>query len=362
MKKIVRLLLCAALCAVLALPAVGADQGFTDTGGYSDTKVEYFFMCEDSVLLYNGETDPDFTYLDNFYAGSSLYVPVGAYDTAKTGVKEAIATDKQVKDDKVELSSMVLLGKDFVDSVTLVSAKKEKLKELPAGMYAKIKYTADYFSLSQSRVSVRLVLSVNGASYQDTAVTFQCNLMNRSEDITRNSVYGALTPTQFRAASNYSGEATFDFGGGVKYTARVKAKEKYYLNLDRTPDPAVQELYPDAYMEFYNFKGEYDTFESAGRLEIPVNEQKFKEKKTSAQLYIYEIKGDKLIAQSNSVSYDAANKKLIFTKRILGSYVLSSRPLMRTVTKSGNGDILRSGYADSSALSEEEESAADSGK
>lgn len=250
-KKIIALFLIATLSFGLtahAAAASDAPQGFDDYGGYSDTKTEYSFLIDNSVLVYGGEAEEDFTYLDEFYAGSAMYVPVGAYNTEGKGADEKIATDKQIKNDKVELSYKVINGASCVETVELVSGKKEKIKDLPAGMYAKIKYTGDYLELGRTTVKVRLVLSVGGISYQDTAVTFSCKLMNRKEDITKNSVYGAITPAQFKVASNYWGEATFDFGGNIRYTARVKAREVYYLNLDQTPDAAITEMYPDAYL------------------------------------------------------------------------------------------------------------------
>ena len=346
-KKFLSCMMCAALCIGLTTPALARGTGFSDVGGYSDSKMEYTFMVEDSIMVFSKDADPDFTYLDEVYSGSSLYVPIGVCDTTANDPVEVVATDKNIKNDSVQLSYKVLQGYDYVSNVTLVSGKKEKITGLPAGSYAKVEFTNDYLPLTKTRVSVRLVLSVNGVSYQDTGVTYNCNLLNRSENISKNSVYGALVPSQFKVSSNYRGEATFDFGNNIKYTGRVLPGRKYYLNLDRTVNLALDEMYPDAYMEFYNFKGDNDTFASVGKLEIPVNKAKFKEKKTQSQVYAYELVGDRLTALTkNDLTYDSQAGKLILETQTLGSYVLSSRALMKNISDSSEEDILRSGYAD----------------
>lgn len=349
MKRMIGLLLAVSLCVALILPASAATsntQGFDDYGGYTDTKIEYSFLIDKSALVYGGDVDLGFDYEDDFFAGSAVYIPLGAYDTEATGDSgETIATDKQIKNDKVTLSYKLLRGEQYVESVTLVSAKKEKLKDLPAGMYAKIQYSGDYISFTSTNIAVRLVLSVAGVSYPDTTVTFRCNLINRAESITENTVHGALTPVQFKVGRSFNGTPTFDFGEGVRYTVKVKANDRYYLNLDRSENAALKKMYPDSYLEFYSFKGAYDTFPQIGTLEIPINESKFKEKKTGAQLYVYELNGNTLKALKNTVSYNPKTKKLTIRTKSLNSYVLSSRALMKNVDKNADEDILRSGYA-----------------
>lgn len=344
-KKAICFLLTLLLAAALAVPASAYVQ-FDDTGGYTETTTLYNFITDQSALLYNGQLDFDYDFMGKVWAGSVLYIPIGAFDTTEKDPEEELASEKLVKNDNVQLSYKVLQGIEYVDEVTLVSSKKEKLKALPAGMYAKIRYTNNFLPLNKSRVSVRLVLSVNGVSFQDSAITFNCDLQNREEYINRNSIFGALVPAQFRVNLQYKGEASFDFGEGVKYTARVTGGKKYYLNLDRTPKEPFSDLYPDAYLEFYDFRGNNDTFASVGKLVIPVHKEQFKEKKTKAEVYAYEVVGAELKALTKEdIRYNSQENTLTLRTQTLGSYILSSRALMKEVAGSGEEDILRSGYA-----------------
>lgn len=347
LKRVICGALAAFLSAMLTVSALAWGTGFTDYGGYSETAVEYSFLVEDSVMVYNKQVDPDFTYLDQVWAGSDLYIPIGAWDTSKDDSSEAIATEKQIKNDNVHVSYKALQGYDYVDNVSIVSGKKEKLPGIPSGMLAKVEFTDTFLPLEKSRVSVRLTLSVNGVGFQDTAITYNADIQNRVEQISRNSIYSALIPAQFKVSSNYFGEASFDFGGNIRYTSRVSGSQKYYLNLDRSPNPSLAEMYPDTYLEYYHFKGDNATFSTVGKLEIPINKAKFKEKKTTAQVYVYRVEGDRLQALTkDTVTYNAKTGKITLQTKSLDNYVLSSRALLRDVNSSSEEDILRSGYAD----------------
>lgn len=360
--KILCCVLAAVLCAPLstAVSASWTGNGFIDYGGYTETSTEYTFNTEESVMVFAKEVLDDYDYYDAdiVYAGSDLYVPIYAFDTTADSPTEIIATDKQVKTDNIQVSYKALQGRDCVDSVSLVSGKKEKIKDLPAGMYAKVSFTRTYFQTGKTKLSIRLVLSVNGVSYQDTAVTFGCNFRNRQESIDKNSVYGALSPAQFKASSRYNGEASFDFGDNIKYTGRVSNGRQYILSLDRSVDTTIKEMYPDAYLEYYNFRGDNDTFSSVGTLEIPINQSKFKEKKTRAEVYAYEVVGNRLTALTkDDISYNAKTGKVYLETQTLGNYLLSSRALMRNLNGSSEEDILRSGYAEDVADTEQSSSA-----
>lgn len=372
MKKLLGCILAAVMLVSVSMPTQAYmydwyrwQDWFDYDGAYTPTrKTQYRFMADGSQLVFAKEIEDDFhtAFPSIVFAGSDVYLPIAALEPGtgddddggetKESLEEQIATDKQIKNDNVSISYKVMQGGEgVVDDVTLVSAKKEKLKELPAGMYAKIELADDHISLARVRVAVRLVLSVNGISYQETAVTFRCELQNRVEMIARNSVYGALMPTQFHT-TYYSGEVTLDFGDKVRYTSKVAPRSRYYLNLSRLQYEELKAMYPDGYMECYSFLGGHDKFEAVGTLQIPINLSKFKEKKTNAEVYIYTVQGKTLTALDlTGASYDRATETVSIRTNQLHNYILSSRPLLKDVTDD-QFNILRSGYAEDPADAE----------
>lgn len=335
------LLLCAVFCLCFP-PDASAAAGFSDVGSYTDTKNQYYFDTDEVVLVYNNEaeTDPDY---DKIWAGSDLYVPVYVYPDRSN--QEEIATDKLIKSDSVTVSAKVTHGAQYIGDVTLVDGKKRKLDDLPAGIYARIPFTGDYANLGKTSVTMRLVLLVNGLSYQETRVTLNCTLQNRVENIITNSVFSAKKPAQFKAGKGYNGDAAFDFGDNIRYTARVTAGKSYYLNLQRTPNKAIADMYPDAHLEFYNFMGKEDSFASSGKLEIPVKRDQFKDKNGAASIFAYRVDGDNLTAlEKGDITFNSKTDKLTIYTDSLESYVLSNQALMKTVNPN-NDNILKSGYA-----------------
>ncbi|MDR2933549.1 MAG: hypothetical protein LBV27_10655, partial [Oscillospiraceae bacterium] len=109
--------------------------------------------------------------------------------------------------------------------------------------------------------------------------------------------------------------------------------------------------------EFYNFQGDRDTFASTGTLQIPITRSKFTPKKSnSAQVFAYEIVGDRLTAlDERSVSFDGKKNILSLKTRTLGNYVLSSTALLKDVDDETE-NILYTGYATSSTDSADESS------
>lgn len=344
LKKIMAAML-SVICFSFTAYAAYADVGFDEEwGDMTSTANEYFFETDDTLVVRNKEVIDDPQY-DELVPGDDIYIPVHVYpDRGKQAVP---ATDKMMKTDNLSVSSKVLSGKSYVGDVDLVSGKKLKLKGVAAGIYTHIPITSDYTKTGWSSVSVSVVLSVNDVTYDDTQVTLKCHIRNRVTEIDKNSVYGAKTPAQFKAANRYSGEATFDFGNKIKYTARVKSGKTYYLNLSKTPDPALQEMYPDAYLEFYSFLGNLDTFQTTGALEIPITRSKLSEKGAAPSLYVYRTDGKKLTALGEGVvSFNSKTDKLTINTKTLDSYVLSNRPLLKEISAVQNNNILKSGYAD----------------
>lgn len=343
MKKTVVLLLAAAL--TLGIPLRAGAIGWERGGNVysSNNGVQFAFLEDESVVVYNKDLqqDPDY---EEIYTGSAIYVPLTYYDEESEA--EGRATFKQIKDNNVTVSYKAVRGASYIEGVELMDGKKDKIKGMESGAYAKIQLSTTYTGTGYGYLDVRLVLAVNRVGYQETEVELVANVKNWEQDIRDNTVYSALVPTAFKVDSFYDGEATFDFGDKIRYTAQVKRDAKYMLNLDRTPDYDLDLLYPKAYMEFYNFLGNLDTFASVGRLEIPINKSKFKGEDGQPRVYAYEILDGQLRAiGSGTAAFDSRNSKLTLSTQTLGNYVLSNQKLLQEVPED-NDQTFQSGYAE----------------
>jgi len=321
--------------------------GFSEQGGFTDTNPAYYFNTDLVYLVYNKELDddPDFT---EIYTGSDIYIAIYRYyDQDGKDDQDAIATAKQIKEDNIQVQYKGIKGAQYIDNVTIVDGKKEKITGLPAGSYAKVDFSDKYAGTSSTDIQLRMVLSMNKVSYQETRIMLEGELTNRLEYIDDDSVYGAMVPTRYRVQGWYTGYATFDMGDGVKYTARVAKGARYSIDFSRDVDYDIDMMYPDANMEFYNFRGNNDTFASVGALTIPINEKVFKDADSGQpRVYAYEIleSGGLRALGSDSAGYDSKKKILTINAKTLGSYVLSNQKLKQTVDSEAN-DTFQSGYA-----------------
>jgi len=344
-KKFATILLAFVAVLGLCVPAYATAGGFFETGGYTLTDpVSYIFETDEAVLVYNGQVDtsPDYT---EIWTGSVLYVPI-YMDNVDAGTY-GIATAKKIKDDKVDVQYKATVGARYVKNVSVVDGKKDKIKNLPAGVYAKIEFADSYDATSYTSIQMMLVLSVNNVSYQESRVMLECDFSNRLEFIGENSVYGAMVPTRFKVEQWYDGEATFDMGKGVKYTARVKKSARYTIDFTREPDYDIEYMYPDAKLQFYNFRGNNDTFESVGKLVTPVDTNVFEDPDSGQpRVYAYEVLASNQLKAlgSESASYDSRKKELAINTKTLNHYVLSNVKLKQAVEEEQDSTF-QSGYA-----------------
>lgn len=344
LKKIISVILAALLCTPVIASADIMYYGFEDAGGTTETTNAYYFETFEAVLVENNEAYTEFDYED-IYAGGYILLPLMVY--AGNNKSPVPVTDKMIKNDKLSFSYKVMRGLQYVDELTVVDGKKLKLPDVPAGAYIKIPFINEYPIEGKETVSIQFVLAVNGVTYQYTQATLNCRVKSYMTNIRRNSVYGAKTPSLFKVDSRYSGEATFDFGDEIKYTAKVKKNGVYFLNLSRGSNADIAAMYPGVYLDFYSFTGKRNTFSSTGKLEIPVDISKLSKKGVSPSLYVYRVDGSTLTSLSTGVvSFDSKAGKLTVNTKTLDSYVLSNQPLGRTVT-AAESDILKSGYASS---------------
>lgn len=342
LKKIISVVLAALLCAPFTASAEALFYGFEDAGGTTETQNAYYFEVYDAILVENSEPYVKFDY-EGIHAGSFILLPLDVYiGSSRSPVH---VTDKMIKNDKLSFSYKVMRGAQYVDELTIVDGKKLKLPDVPAGAYIKIPFKNEYPMEGKTTISIQLVLAVNGITYQYTQTTLNCRVKSYVTNIRRNSVYGAKSPSLFKVDSRYSGEATFDFGDEIKYTAKVKKDGTYFLNLSREPNADIAAMYPGVYLDFYSFPTKQQSFSSTGKLEIPVDISKLSKKGVTPSLYVYRIDGSTLTSlAAGVVSFDSKLGKLTINTKTLDNYVLSNQPLERTVTASGS-DILKSGYA-----------------
>ncbi|MDL2234508.1 hypothetical protein LJC63_13160, partial [Ruminococcaceae bacterium OttesenSCG-928-L11] len=315
-----------------AVPAFAYD-GILRWGDYSDTKQAFAFEPSEMVLVYNGEAylDVDF---ETIWPGSDLYIPVYTYDNSDDAPDDndpVAASDKDIKNHSVTVSYKASMGDQYISGVELVNGKKAKVKGLESGVYAKISFNTDYTGSAHTTIKMSIVLSVKKASCPETLTSMQMSMINRQVNIDRDTIYTAQSPIQFYAMKQYGGGATFDFGSNVKYEATVAKGKRYYLNLDRSAQSAIADMYPDAYIEYFNFIGDRDTFEKTGKLQIPINRAKFTPKGTTkAQVFVYEVQKNKLVSLNESVlSFDAKKNILTLKTKTLNNYILVNQALFK---------------------------------
>lgn len=341
-RRIISMVLAVLMVMPLMSGAATIIYGIEGAGGATETYNEYFFDEDFAILIENKEAFDNFDY-EEIYAGSEILIPLSVY--AAGGTKASPVTDKQVKTDKLTFSYKIMRGEQYVGDLAMVDGKKLKIQGVPSGMYVRVPVIKDFASTGKETISIQLVLSVNDITYRYTQTTLNCRICSYVTDVKRNSIYGAKSPTVFKVDEKFNGEATFDFGDEIKYTAKVDKNAIYFLNLSRDANADIAKMYPGAYLEFYDFKGDKKTFASTGRLEIPVAVGKLSKKGVEPSLYVYRIDGANLTALgAGSVSFNSKSDRLRINARTLGSYVLSNQPLSRNIAEAET-NILKSGYA-----------------
>lgn len=314
LKRIAAALLALLLMVGLEAAAL-ADAGFYGDGDFSDGVKRYGFDYGLAEIVYNG--DISWQDYDEVYTGSAVYIPIMKDDESNISQ----ATDKDIKNDKVTLSYKVSRGERYVDSVTIVNGGKEKIDGIESGAYVKVKLVDSFASTGTASIEVKMILVVNKISYQETEIELACTMKNREIIIDNDTVYGAQMPTLFEAGYDYTGPATFDMGGGVRYTGRVQAKKKYVIDYTAEADEAITARYPDAKLEFHSFRGNEDSFLGSGRLELPLAEKTYK-KDGVYSAYVYTVSGNSL-SRVPADQLEIRNGTLAIQTQTLHNYLVS---------------------------------------
>jgi hypothetical protein len=326
------------------------DGGFSYNTSYTDTENLYVFEPEHAFSYFNKVVldDPDYGYIE---PGTEIYLPVYV-NVGGTAEQDVIATDKLIKEDSVTINYKVLSGADYVGPLELMDTKKMKLKDVPAGMYVKIPLARNYDRTNAYNVHLRIKLSVNNVTYDSSEIDLKARIRNPINTIAYDSVFGAALPSLFRAVG-HTGAVTFDFGNKIAYDGFVRSQQSYFLSLSREPISDISVMYPDAWLDYYAFLGNYKTFDRIGDLKIPVNRANLAKRGAAPELYVYRVSGDALTALGAGVaSFDAKTNMLHIRAKTLESYVLSNKALLQQITPDMNNNILKSGYAEDAPASQ----------
>jgi hypothetical protein len=315
-KQITALLLAVVLMSFFTTTAFA--WGITGSGEFADAAKRYGFV-DDAKIVYNGEIS--YQDYDEVYVGSAIYIPIGIQDDDGNVTH---ATAQNIKKDKVSVSHKVTRGARHVTGVSIVDGGKEKISGLDKGAYVKVQLTDSYSGTGTANIEVKLVLVINRMAHQETEIELYCTMENRTVYIDYDTVYGAQLPTLFEVGYHYNGEATFDMGNDVRYTARVKARQKYIIDYDTQTNEEIAARYPKNNLEFHNFKGERTTFASNGKLELPLDSATYY-KNRQYKAYAYKISGNTLVPMDSNISKDGI---LTLYTRTLESYVISDVDLL----------------------------------
>ncbi len=343
LKKII-LIVVAALMLPITAQASYMVFGFTEAGGMTENKNQYYFGVDDTVMVDSKEATKSI-YYEELYAGSELYLPVFLFDKTAPGGHKPV-TDKMLKSDELTFSYTIMRGANYVGAINFVDTKKLKIEGLDGGTYVHIPLIKDYSLDGGSRITIKFVLSAHGITYEFTQATLECQIVNRVVEIHRDTIYGAKTPTIFKSVANYAGNATFDFGNDVKYTGKLEKKGTYYMNLSKEPNEKIKSMNPDAYLEFYNFLGKNKDFANTGKLEIPIDVSKLSVKDEAPSLYVYRIDYGELTALgAGIISFNKRTNRLNINTDSLENYVISNKPLLKDIDETHSDNILKTGYA-----------------
>ena len=318
--------------------------GFARVGGYSSGDPAFALYVDDAVMVYNNDSwyDPDYS---EIYPSSKLYIPIYCTDDTGSSYYDDLANMSQISTNRVT-ASYTADPDEHVKRVSIQDGATAGSDRVDSGVaYAVVEFSDKTADANATAITLQLVLNVNKITEQDTRAWMRGKIINRTEELKSNSVYSAQIPTAFRSKV-YSGNVTFDFGDGVRYTGQVKRNGYYLMSLNRDKNTSLTEQFKKVHMEFYQFEGGHKTFESMGELKIPVKVDDFRpKKKDDPQIYVYEMQGTSLTAlDEKQLSYQSSNDTITIRTSRLGAYVLSAQPLTREVES--DKAILYTGYAD----------------
>ena len=313
-----------------------------------------FGFDPETAVVFNGVMDFD-SYWDELLPGSEVLIPIIRRVGTGAGAPLAISTMAQLNTDNVTLSYIIAEGEEHVLSVGIVDSRqlggggRNNVAGLPAGAYLRIAYREDTAGLINHNVVVNAVLNVNRISQPDSEIEVMVGIASRRIDVYRSTVFGALLPTVFEVDDNFSGEVTFDMGGGVLYTNWVMPGWSHLINFTTQPIEAIEQSVPEANVEFRRFMGGQSFFAGNGLLAIQLDEADFLDEDGRPRMYVYTIghggAGYTLTSVSGGIAFDRPTGTLFINTVALVEWVISSQPLPQQIFYDDAGGFVQSGYA-----------------
>jgi len=320
-----------ALAIMLAMPLTAAAV-FLGTNEFTDSPSGRFAFGEESesYFVFGGVIDDDMD-LFEMRPGSAIFIPL---IMEEDNGDYFIPNERQVRDANITLSYGVTRGEQLVQSVEIIDSRRDRITDMDPGMYVRIQLANHPSGVGAQDIRVRLALNVNRVFFPYSELEIEMRMVNRAVTLDRETVYGAQTPTLFEAASDFSGQVSFDMGGGVRFTGWVNPQQQVLIDYTSEAIGAIADAHPGATLLFRRFLGGGANFSGNGTLEIPVNPQSFVGESGSPELFVYQIfRGSYNLVEipESALHLDIAAGRLSIQASSLGEYVISNQPLQASI-------------------------------
>ena len=339
MKKVLSVLLAAAMVMGMSVSAFAADNAKWSIGGAAEIAgaVDTVIAFQDAVWVVRdgvGTVYEDGVDVLSLKPGDDLYFPLLKADLSdhyngdmdadwSINIKgnefvDAASIYSVPEYDATKTSNVTPWGQAIVDGNSIEKAK-----------FVKVAVVDDLDTVSLTNtVKFKMYIADDDTQARTNTVSFEAKFANLGEytvdfewtnDVDEAGIW--------KVAKDKKGTAIFDFEDEAYVTVKMISEEKVVLNLSMAYDKAIDKEYNeyDADLTFYNFKGTKDAFTKTAELLIPAKEA----------TYIYEIVDGELVEVEaeyvDEYKLEGTNKKyagwLIETKE-LGYYVVADEELV----------------------------------
>ncbi len=329
MKKVLSVLLAAAMVMGMSVSAFAAEANKTWTDGATgkvDEKVSEVVKFDGGVVIVSA--DGSFTAVGQGDAlklepGDDLYFPLIDIATSDvyTGTLDTKWSINIKSNGLVEKASYYTYPEDTDDADFTYNWAVKDAK------FVKVEIEDDLEV--EEKETVKFEMYIADGDYKKTTTEKVIVEGKIAHDIEAQTIdfendYYVLDADRYaswKVKKGQKGIAYFDFNDNAYFTVKMISEEKVYLNLSTAYDKDIDAEYNeyDADLEFYNFKGNNDSFIKTGELFIEAKEDTF----------IYEIVDGELVAVEaewvEDYVFAKTNKKdgWVIETDELGYYVVS---------------------------------------
>lgn len=324
MKKILTLSLASAMVLSMSTGAF-ADISFgSNSSSTADWPNEFGFAG--NLLVFDGDailsTEIGESNSITIHPGNTIYMPLyhNVIGDGIVTIGESAPTTGVIpykgKIDKNWKVNFVEKSKRFIDTAEFYRAKTDDKNLVDGAVYIKVEVVEELDSVKKETINYGVYVSEKGGKNKTKQVYVKGDFSNPTapnfvDFEWSNQVSG---PMVWEVEKNDDGTAIFDFEDEATYSVKMFGSEKVLLNLSRTYDKKIVSKY-DVDMEFYNFKGDHDSFSAVGVLSVPGDKNS----------YAYEIVKGGL--KPVDYSYNSEDETIEIKTRVLGSYVVSEKEL-----------------------------------